>query len=55
MDRAVFFVAPRILGEGRGLIEGFGFGSMQRALRFLPERSEVLDGDLWLEGRLEVS
>ncbi len=55
VDWAAFFVAPRILGEGRGLIEGFSFGSMQRAMRFLPERSEALAGDLWLEGRLEVS
>jgi len=54
VDRTAFFVAPRILGEGRGLIEGFSFGSMQRAMRFLPERSEALEGDLWLEGRLEV-
>ncbi len=55
VDRAVFFVAPRLLGEGRSLIEGFSFGSMQSAVRFLPERSEALEGDLWLEGRLEVS
>ncbi len=54
VDWAAFFVAPRILGEGRGLIEGFSFGSMQRAMRFLPEHSEALEGDLWLEGRLEV-
>ena len=54
VDRAAFFVAPRLLGEGRGLIEGFTFGSMPKAARFLPERSEVLEGDLWLEGRLEV-
>jgi len=55
VDRAAFFVAPRLLGEGRGLIEGFSFGSMQKAMRFLPERSETLEGDLWLEGGLEVS
>ncbi len=54
VDRAAFFIAPRILGEGRGLIEGFGFGSLENAARFLPERSEALEGDLWLEGRLEV-
>jgi len=54
VDRAAFFVAPRILGEGRGLIEGFSFGSMKKAVRFLPERSEALEGDLWIEGRLEV-
>ncbi|WP_457637688.1 bifunctional diaminohydroxyphosphoribosylaminopyrimidine deaminase/5-amino-6-(5-phosphoribosylamino)uracil reductase RibD [Oceanithermus sp.] len=55
VDRAAFFMAPRILGEGRGLIEGFSFGSMQKAMRFRPERTEELEGDLWLEGRLEVS
>lgn len=54
VDRAAFFVALRLLGEGRGLIEGFTFGSLQAAARFVPERSEELEGDLWLEGHWEV-
>lgn len=55
VDRLALFVAPRLLGEGRSLLEGFSYESLAGAARFVRERAEWLGSDLWIEGRLEVS
>jgi len=54
VDRAAFFLAPRLLGEGRSLVEGFSVAAMSDSLRFVRESAEWLSDDLWLQGRLEV-
>jgi len=55
VDRVSLFVAPRLLGEGRGLVEGFAPG-LEEAPRFETLRLEQLGEDLWLElGPKEVA
>ena len=48
VDRVSLFLAPRFLGEGRGLVEGFRPG-LDRAPRFETLRVERVGEDLWLE------
>jgi len=49
VDKLALFLAPRILGEGRGLAEGFGVERVAEALRLRLARREWLGEDLWLE------
>lgn len=49
MDKLALFLAPRILGEGRGLAEGFRVERVAEALRLRLARREWLGEDLWLE------
>ncbi|MCH1927337.1 RibD family protein, partial [Shewanella sp. C31] len=53
VDKVALFLAPKLAGEGRGLLEGFAVERMAEALRLRLERREWLDEDLWLEGYLE--
>ncbi|AMA76259.1 bifunctional diaminohydroxyphosphoribosylaminopyrimidine deaminase/5-amino-6-(5-phosphoribosylamino)uracil reductase [Thermus parvatiensis] len=49
VDKLALFLAPRILGEGRGLAEGFRVERVAEALRLRLARREWLGEDLWLE------
>ncbi|MGQ9692664.1 MAG: bifunctional diaminohydroxyphosphoribosylaminopyrimidine deaminase/5-amino-6-(5-phosphoribosylamino)uracil reductase RibD [Thermaceae bacterium] len=49
VDKFAFFLAPKLLGEGRGVLEGFGVEKVQEARRLRPFRREWLGEDLWLE------
>ena len=49
VDKLALFLAPRILGEGRGLAEGFRVERVAAALRFRLARREWLGENLWLE------
>ncbi|BCZ86961.1 riboflavin biosynthesis protein RibD [Thermus thermophilus] len=49
VDKLALFLAPRILGEGRGLAEGFRVEQVAEALRLRLARREWLGEDLWLE------
>jgi len=53
VDKLALFLAPKLLGEGRGLFEGFGVERMAEALRLRLHRQEWLGDDLWLEAYLE--
>ena len=53
VDKLALFLAPKLLGEGRGLLEGFGVERMAEALRLRLHRQEWLGDDLWLEAYLE--
>jgi diaminohydroxyphosphoribosylaminopyrimidine deaminase/5-amino-6-(5-phosphoribosylamino)uracil reductase len=53
VDKLALFLAPKLLGEGRGLLEGFGVERMAEALRLRLHRREWLGDDLWLEAYLE--
>jgi diaminohydroxyphosphoribosylaminopyrimidine deaminase/5-amino-6-(5-phosphoribosylamino)uracil reductase len=53
VDKLALFLAPRFLGEGRGLAEGFGVERVAEALRLRLSRREWLGEDLWLEAYLE--
>ncbi len=48
VDRVSLFLAPKFLGEGRGLVEGFRPG-LDRAPGFETLRAERVGEDLWLE------
>jgi len=48
VDRVSLFLAPRLIGEGRGLVEGFAPG-LEGAPGFLTLRAERVGEDLWLE------
>ena len=48
VDRVSLFLAPKVLGEGRGLVEGFAPG-LDRAPGFETLRVERVGEDLWLE------
>jgi len=48
VDRVSLFLAPRLLGEGRGVIEGFAPG-LGGSVGLSIERQEVLGDDLWIE------
>ncbi len=48
IDRVSLFLAPRLLGEGRGVIEGFAPG-LGGSVGLSIERQEVLGDDLWIE------
>ena len=48
-DRLALCLAPRILGEGRGLAEGFRVERVAEALRLRLARREWLGENLWLE------
>ncbi|MGC8876157.1 bifunctional diaminohydroxyphosphoribosylaminopyrimidine deaminase/5-amino-6-(5-phosphoribosylamino)uracil reductase RibD [Thermus sp.] len=49
VDKLALFLAPRILGEGRGLAEGFRVERVAEALRLRLAHREWLGEDLWLE------
>ncbi|MER3537183.1 MAG: bifunctional diaminohydroxyphosphoribosylaminopyrimidine deaminase/5-amino-6-(5-phosphoribosylamino)uracil reductase RibD, partial [Thermus sp.] len=49
VDKFAFFLAPRLLGEGRGVLEGFGVERVAEARRLRIGRKEWLGEDLWLE------
>ncbi|SDE73227.1 diaminohydroxyphosphoribosylaminopyrimidine deaminase /5-amino-6-(5-phosphoribosylamino)uracil reductase [Thermus arciformis] len=49
VDKLALFLAPKLLGEGRGLAEGFGVERVAEALRLRLARREWLGEDLWLE------
>ena len=53
VDKLALFLAPKLLGEGRGLLEGFGVERMAEALRLRLHRREWLGDDLWLEAYVE--
>lgn len=48
VDRVSLFIAPKLLGEGRGLVEGFAPGLLD-APRFDTLRVEPVGEDFWLE------
>ena len=48
VDRISLFMAPKLLGEGRGLVEGFAPGLLD-APRFDTLRVEPVGEDFWLE------
>ncbi|WP_243093813.1 bifunctional diaminohydroxyphosphoribosylaminopyrimidine deaminase/5-amino-6-(5-phosphoribosylamino)uracil reductase RibD [Thermus thalpophilus] len=54
VDKVALFLAPKLLGEGRGLLEGVAASRVEEALRLRLARREWLGEDLWLEGYLEV-
>ncbi|WP_117237100.1 bifunctional diaminohydroxyphosphoribosylaminopyrimidine deaminase/5-amino-6-(5-phosphoribosylamino)uracil reductase RibD [Thermus sediminis] len=54
VDKLALFLAPKLVGEGRGLLEGFGVERMAEALRLRLHRREWLGEDLWLEAYLEA-
>jgi len=49
VDKLALFVAPKVLGEGRGFLEGFALERMAEARRLRLVRREWLGEDLWLE------
>ncbi|MGQ9753818.1 MAG: bifunctional diaminohydroxyphosphoribosylaminopyrimidine deaminase/5-amino-6-(5-phosphoribosylamino)uracil reductase RibD [Thermaceae bacterium] len=49
VDKFAFFLAPKLLGEGRGVLEGFGVEKVQEARRLRLFRREWLGEELWLE------
>ncbi|RTH19513.1 riboflavin biosynthesis protein RibD, partial [Thermus scotoductus] len=49
VDKLPLFVGPRVLGGGRGFLEGFALERMAEAKRLRLVRKEWLGEDLWLE------
>lgn len=49
VDRVALFLAPKLVGEGRGALLGFAAGRMDEALALETRRLELLEGDIWLE------
>ncbi|MFN4073573.1 MAG: bifunctional diaminohydroxyphosphoribosylaminopyrimidine deaminase/5-amino-6-(5-phosphoribosylamino)uracil reductase RibD [Thermus sp.] len=49
VDKLALFLAPKLLGEGRGFLEGFSLERMAEARRLRIVRKEWLGEDLWLE------
>ena len=54
VDKLALFLAPKLLGEGRGLLEGVALERMAEAKRLRLVRREWLGDDLWLEAYPEV-
>lgn len=54
VDKVALFLAPKVVGEGKGLLEGVALSRMAEAYRLRLARREWLGEDLWLEGYLEV-
>lgn len=53
VDKVALFLAPKLLGEGRSLLEGLRLERMAEALRLRLHRREWLGEDLWLEAYVE--
>lgn len=55
IDECHVFVAPKIVGgaEASGPIEGDGVSRMAEALRLIEPKIEILEGDVYVHGRLE--
>lgn len=49
VDKFALFLALKLLGEGRGVLEGFGVERVSEAKGLRLVRKEWLEGDLWLE------
>ena len=49
VDKLALFLAPKLLGEGRGLLEGFVPEHMAEAKGLRLVRKEWIGEDLWLE------
>lgn len=49
VDKVALFLAPKLVGEGRGALLGFAAGRMDEALGLETRRLELLEGDIWLE------
>lgn len=49
VDKVALFLAPKLVGEGRGALLGFAAGRMEEALGLQTRRLELLEGDIWLE------
>ncbi|WP_081914557.1 bifunctional diaminohydroxyphosphoribosylaminopyrimidine deaminase/5-amino-6-(5-phosphoribosylamino)uracil reductase RibD [Thermus amyloliquefaciens] len=49
VDKLALFLAPKLLGEGRGLMEGFAPERMAEAKGLRLARKEWIGEDLWLE------
>lgn len=54
VDKLALFLAPKLLGEGRGLLEGVALARMAEAKGLRLARREWLGEDLWLEAYPEV-
>jgi diaminohydroxyphosphoribosylaminopyrimidine deaminase/5-amino-6-(5-phosphoribosylamino)uracil reductase len=54
VDKVALFLAPKVVGEGKGFLEGVALSRMAEAYRLRLARREWLGEDLWLEGYLEV-
>lgn len=54
VDKLALFLAPKLLGEGRGLLEGVALARMAEAKGLRLVRREWLGEDLWLEAYPEV-
>ena len=52
VDKLAFFLAPKLVGEGRPLLAGFGAARMDEALGVTLTRREWVGEELWLEGRI---
>ena len=50
IDKVALFLAPKLVGEGRGALAGFAAARMEQARGLEVSRLEVLQGDVWLEG-----
>jgi diaminohydroxyphosphoribosylaminopyrimidine deaminase/5-amino-6-(5-phosphoribosylamino)uracil reductase len=52
IDRFVFFIAPKIIGEGKGVFEGFGINRIRYAKALKDVIIRRTGSDLMIEGRL---
>ncbi len=54
VDKLALFLAPKLLGEGRGVLEGWRLERMAEAKRLRLARREWLGEELWLEAYPEA-
>ncbi len=52
IDRIIFFIAPRIIGDGRGVFEGFGFSHIKYTRQIKDVIIKRIGADIMIEGKL---
>ncbi len=52
IDRVIFFIAPRIIGYGRGVFEGFGVSRIRDAREIKDVIIKKIGTDIMIDGRL---
>lgn len=51
IDKVIFFIAPKIIGEGRGVFEGFGLNRIKYAKPLRDVIIKRTGGDIMIEGK----
>lgn len=52
IDKIIFFIAPKLIGNGKGVFDGFGAKRIKYAMEVRDVIMRKIDGDIMIEGKL---